>query len=59
MPRPARRAYLGPMNTSTLQHLDRPEDTGPATSERTPPTPDDEVRFWALIDLMEDTLTES
>ena len=47
------------MNTSTLQPLDRPEDNGPATSERTPPTPDDEVRFWALIDLMEDTLNES
>jgi hypothetical protein len=47
------------MNTSTLQPLDRPEDTGPATSGRTPPTSDDEVRFWALVDLMEDTLTES
>jgi hypothetical protein len=47
------------MNTSTLQRLDRPEDSGPATSERTPPNPEDEVRFWALVDLMEDTLTES
>jgi len=47
------------MNTSTLQRLDRPEDTGPVTSERTTPTPDDDIRFWAVVDLMEDLLTES
>ena len=37
------------MNTSTLQLLDRPEDDGQAAGENDPPTPDDEVRFWALV----------
>jgi hypothetical protein len=47
------------MNTSTLQRLDRPEDTGPAASPQATRSTDDEVRFWALVDLVDDTLNES
>ncbi len=59
MPGGAGPPSVGCMNTSTLQRPDRPEDTGPAASPQATRSTDDEVRFWALVDLVDDTLNES
>ena len=47
------------MTTSSFQHLDRPEGTGPSVGQDGTPMPDDDVRFWELVDLIEGMLTQN
>ena len=48
------------MTTVTLRRLERSANTGPVTSQRADATTDDDdVRFWAAVDLIEDLLTQT
>jgi len=48
------------MTTVTLRRLERSENTGPVTSQgATAYTDDDDVRFWAAVDLIEDLLVQT